>query len=335
MTMRTVFMGSPKFAVPILLALHERSEVIAVVCQPDKPSGRGLELSAPEVKQTALALNLPVLQPAFLRPSKSDFLQQLQALGPDLIVVAAYGKILPPEVLAVPPLGCWNVHASLLPRYRGAAPIQWAILREEKVTGVTLMQMDAGMDTGAMLLKREVAISAEDTGQSLHDKLSTLGALALSEGLGQLMASCPPVAVAQDHSLATLAPKLDKEHGLVDFTRRASAVAAQLRAVDPWPGAYTTLPPGFGGVAAEESLSLKLFGARLSSGQGVPGTVLGVDRQGLHVACEDGAVAIAELQLPGRKRMTATALHSGLPLPRGLLLGAGTQNTTQPNPLLR
>lgn len=328
---RTVFMGSPEFAVPCLVALHEATEVVGVVAQPDKPSGRGLELAAPAVKQKALALGLPVLQPTALRPSKSDFVQNLTALAPELVVVVAYGKILPPEVLAVPRLGCWNVHGSLLPPYRGAAPIQWALIRGEKVTGITLMQMDAGMDTGPMMLKRELPITDEDTGGTLHDKLSTLGAEALAEGLRQLLAGSPPAPVAQDGSLATMAPKLDKEHGRVDFTRSAEAVSAQMRGVDPWPGAFTTLPPGFGGLGPEgEPVILKLFTPRMSSGKGNVGELLGVDRNGLHVACGEGAIAIAEVQLPGRKRMTAAALNSGLPLPRGLIFGGG-----QPNALLR
>src|SRR5262245_52468353 len=228
--MRTVFMGSPEFAVPSLQALHELTQVIGVVCQPDKPAGRGLELVPPEVKQKAVALGLPVLQPAFLRPSKSDFVEQLKALAPELVVVTAYGKILPPELLAVPRLGCWNVHGSILPRYRGAAPIQWAILREESVTGVTLMQMDVGMDTGAMLLKREMPIGDSDTGGSMHDALAKLGAEALAEGLRMLLAGTPPVAEPQNNDLATMAPKLEKEHGRADFTRSAKAVSAQLRA---------------------------------------------------------------------------------------------------------
>jgi methionyl-tRNA formyltransferase len=326
--MRTVFMGSPAFAVPSLCALAEATEVVGVVCQPDKPSGRGLGMSPPEVKVKALELGLPVMQPAFLRPSKSSFLEELKALAPELIVVVAYGKILPPEVLAVPRFGCWNVHGSILPRYRGAAPIQWALLRGETVTGITLMQMDAGMDTGPMLKKREMPIGDDDTGGTLHDQLSQLGADLLAEGLRELLAGNPPAPTPQDDALATMAPKLDKEHGRVDFTRPAAAVSAQMRAVDPWPGAFTTLPAGFGG-APGEVLTMKLFAPRASSGKGAPGEVLGVDKNGLHVACGDGAVAIAELQLPGRKRMTAAALCSGLPLPRGLILGQG-----KPNPLL-
>jgi len=325
--MRTVFMGSPEFAVPSLLALQAQTQVLAVICQPDKPAGRGLDMTPPAVKVAAQKLSLPVLQPLFLRPSKSDFVTTLQAMEPDLVVVTAYGKILPPEVLRIPKLGCWNVHASLLPRYRGAAPIQWALIRGETVTGVTLMQMDEGMDTGAMLLKCELPIGSDDTAGTLHDKLGELGADVLRDGLRRVLAGKPPVPVPQEHSQATMAPKLDKEHGRVDFTRGPAAVVAQLRGVDPWPGGFTTLEARGGkeGVAGEE-IAMKLFGARVSSGRGTPGEVLGVDRDGLHVACGAGAVVISELQLPGRKRMPAAALVIGFPLPRGTLLGGGRAN---------
>lgn len=333
--MRTVFMGSPDFAVPCLSALHSASEVVAVVTQPDRPAGRGLTLLPPAVKVKAQELGLPVLQPTALRPAKSNFVSELAALRPELVVVVAYGRILPPEVLAVPPLGCWNVHASLLPRYRGAAPIQWALIRGESVTGVTLMQMDPGMDTGPVRLRRELAIEASDTSGTLHQKLGQLGAELLAQGLAELRAGTLPPAVAQDEAAATKAPLLDKEHGRVDFTRSAAGVVGQLRGVDPWPGGFTTLPrelvaePARTPEAAAEPIVLKLFGARVSSGQGRPGEVLDVDREGLHVACGQGAVVLGELQLPGRKRLAAQALLTGFKLPRGTILGGG-----QPNPLL-
>jgi methionyl-tRNA formyltransferase len=331
--MRTVFMGSPEFAVPCLVALHEASEVVAVVTQPDRPAGRGLALLPPAVKVKAQELGLCVLQPTALRPAKSNFVAELGALRPELVVVVAYGRILPPEALAVPARGCWNVHASLLPRYRGAAPIQWALIRGEAVTGVTLMEMDAGMDTGPMLLRRELAITPADTSGTLHQKLSQLGAEVLAQGLAQLGAGTPPIVVPQDHGLATKASLLDKEHGRADFTRRAVDLVGQLRGVDPWPGGFTTVPaelcaellrqPEKGG---DEPVVLKLFGARSSSGQGQPGEVLGVDRDGLHVASGQGAVALAELQLPGRKRLSAQALLAGFKLPRGTILGGGQRN---------
>lgn len=329
--MRTVFMGSPEFAVPCLVALHKATEVVAVVSQPDRPSGRGLTLLPPAVKVKALELGLPVLQPTALRPAKSNFVSELTALRPELVVVVAYGRILPPEVLSVPPRGCWNVHASLLPRYRGAAPIQWALIRGEKVTGVTLMQMDPGMDTGPTLLRCELPIEATDTSGTLHHKLSELGAALLGQGLDALRAGTLPAAVVQEHAVATMAPLLDKEHGRADFTRSADRVVGQLRGVDPWPGGFTTIlptasEPDSPAEAAGEPVVLKLFTARLSSGQGQPGEVLGVDRDGLHIACAQGAVAIAELQLPGRKRLPAQALLAGFKLPRGTLLGGGQRN---------
>lgn len=321
--MRTVFMGSPEFAVPSLLALHAATEVVAVVAQPDRPAGRGLALLPPAVKVKAQELGLPVLQPTALRPAKSSFVADLTALAPELIVVAAYGRILPPEVLAVPRLGCWNVHGSILPRYRGAAPIQWSLIRGEPETGVTLMQMDAGLDTGAMILKAATPVTEDDTAGTMHEKLAILGARLLGDGLAQLKAGTLPAAVAQDAAQATLAPMLDKEHGRADFTRTARALCGQLRGVDPWPGAFTTLPAE----AGQEPVVLKLFRPRVSSGSGRPGEVLGVDKDGLHVACGEGAVAIAELQLPGRKRMAAQALLSGFKLPRGTILGGGARNT--------
>ena len=331
--MRTVFMGSPEFAVPCLLALHKSSEVVAVVSQPDRPSGRGLALLPPAVKVKALELGLLVLQPTALRPAKSNFIHELMALQPELVVVVAYGRILPPEVLAVPPRGCWNVHASLLPRYRGAAPIQWALIRGESVTGVTLMQMDAGMDTGPTLLRRELGIERADTSGTLHHKLSEIGGELLLAGLSARKAGTLPAAVAQDPAAATMAPLLDKEHGRADFTRSATQLVGQLRGVDPWPGGFTTLPHKLFAElarapesASDEPVVLKLFGARPSSGEGQAGEVLGVDRDGLHVACAHGAVAIAELQLPGRKRLAAPALLAGFKLPRGTILGGGTRN---------
>ena len=324
--MRTVFMGSPEFAVPCLAALHKHSQVVAAVCQPDKPSGRGQKLQPPAVKVFAESLGLPVLQPLFLRPSKSNFVDELRALAPDLVVVVAYGRILPPEVLVIPKYGCWNVHGSLLPRYRGAAPIQWALMRGEKRTGVTLMQMDAGLDTGPMLRTIEVPIGPDDTAGTLHETLSQLGAKLIEEAVPQLEQGHVPQPIPQDHALSTLAPLLDKEHGRADFTRSAELVCGHLRGVDPWPGGYTLLPPGLAGA---EAVPLKLFLPKVSSGRGRPGEVLGLDRDGLHVACGEGAVVIPEAQLPGRKRMSTQALCAGLTLPRGTILDEG-----RPNPLL-
>ena len=299
--LRVVFMGSPEFAVPCLDTLLEAAEVVAVITQPDKPKGRGLDLSMPAVKVRALAAGLPILQPASVR--RPPFLDELSALRPDLAVVVAYGKILPPEVLATPRLGCWNVHASLLPRYRGAAPIQWSLIRGEAETGVTLMQMDAGMDTGPMLLRRAVPIPPDATAGALHHTLSRVGAELLADALARRESL---VAEAQDAMQATMAPMLTKETGRVDFTAGARAVRDLVRGCDPWPSAYAHLG----------EVPLKLFGAKCVSGSAAPGVVLGADRDGLIVGCGDGAVAFGELQLPGKKRMSAQALLAGHPIPQ-------------------
>lgn len=325
--MRTVFMGSPDFAVPCFEVLAAVTQVVGVVCQPDKPAGRGLDLSPPPVKMAAQRAGVPVLQPLSLRPDKSDFLPQLQALRPDLIVVVAYGKILPPPVLAVPLLGCWNVHASILPRHRGAAPIQWALLCGDATTGVSLMQMDAGMDTGPVFFHRELAIAPTDTSGALHQALSHLGAELLGDGLGRLTAGTLPRPVGQDPAYATRAPMLTKEHGRIDFTRTMDQVSCQIRGVDPWPGAHVMLPRELlsagplAGKLTGDDVALKLFQPTRSTWRGRPGEVLGADRQGLHIACADGAVAIGQLQLPGRKRLPAGQVLSGFPLPRGTFLG--------------
>jgi methionyl-tRNA formyltransferase len=305
--MDVVFMGSPAFAVPCLRALLETQRVLAVVTQPDKPAGRGLGLQPPPVKEVALAAGVPVLQPTSVR--KPPFLDELRALAPELVVVVAYGKILPPEVLAVPPRGCLNVHASLLPRYRGAAPIQWAIIRGERETGVTLMQMDAGMDTGDMLLKRAIVVDDEVTAGELHERLAPLGAEVLRDGLARLAAGTL-AREPQDAAQATLAPMLDKETGRVRFADGARAVRDLVRGCDPWPGGFTTV----------DGQVLKLFRPRVVSGGGEPGLVMGADRDGLLVACGADAVAFGELQLPGKRRMPAQALLAGRPIARGTRL---------------
>jgi methionyl-tRNA formyltransferase len=307
-TLKVVFMGSPEFAVPCLEVLVKSEEVQAVVCQPDKPAGRGLAVTAPAVKRAAEAYSLPVWQPTSVR--KPPFLDELKALAPDLAVVVAYGKILPSEVLAVPRFGCLNVHGSLLPRYRGAAPIQWAIIRGETETGVTLMQMDAGMDTGPMLLHRVVPIDAQVTAGALHEQLALVGAALLEEALPLLKAG-RLTPVAQDDSQATTAPLLTKDTGRVDFAQGARAVRDLVRGCDPWPVAFTTL----------DGEPLKLFHPKVVSGSGAPGVVLGADRDGLLVGCGDDAVAFGELQLPGKKRMVASALLAGRPILRGTRLG--------------
>jgi methionyl-tRNA formyltransferase len=310
--LRVVFMGSPEFAVPCLEALLATENVVAVVTQPDKPAGRGLGVQPPAVKVRAQAAGVPVMQPESVRkpPAASLFWDELRALTPDVAVVVAYGKILPPEVLAAPKHGCLNVHASLLPKYRGAAPIQWAIIRGERETGVPLMQMDVGMDTGDMLLKRTLPIDDWVTAGQLHQRLAPLGAEVLTDGLARLKAGTL-VPEKQDDAQATMAPMLTKETGRVDFAAGARAVRDLVRGCDPWPTAYTTV----------DGEVLKLFRPKLVSGRGTPGVVLGADRDGLIVACGDDAVAFAELQLPGKKRMPAQALLAGRAITTGTTLG--------------
>ena len=309
MPFRLVFMGSPEFAVPTLRVLLDAHEVLAVVCQPDKPAGRGQKLVAPPTKELALERGVPVLQPAKARDPA--FLEELRRLAPDVAVVVAYGKILPQAVLDAPRLGCLNVHASLLPRYRGAAPIQWAIIRGETESGITIMQLDAGMDTGPMLLSQKVAIAEDDTAGTLAGRLAVIGSELMLVTLVRLQAGAL-APTPQDHGLATLAPMLKVEAGVVDWNLPALDVRNLVRGVDPWPVARTVL-------AGEP---LKMWGARLAAGAGAPGEVLAADREGLVVACGKGAIAIAELQLPGRKRLPVPAFVAGKPIAVGTRLGA-------------
>ena len=308
--LRIVFMGSPDFAVPTLrgLLLLPDVEVVAVVTQPDRPSGRGLQLQPPAVKLVAQEAGVPVWQPTSVK--KPPFLEELTALRPDLAIVVAYGRILPQAVLDAPTFGCWNVHASLLPRYRGAAPIQWAVIRGERETGATLMQMDAGLDTGPMLLTQRVPIPVDMTAGQLFATLAPLGPQLVADGLARLRAGTL-VATPQDHTQATLAPMLEKETGRVDFSQPATVVRDLVRGCDPWPTTTTTL----GGEI------VKLFAARVTDGSGAPGTVLAADKQGLVVACGEGAVVFAEAQLAGKKRLPISAIVTGRPIPVGTQLG--------------
>ena len=298
-------MGSPEFAVPCLRALADLHEVALVVSQPDKPAGRGGRLTAPAVKLAAQELGAPVIQP---RSAKTGELRDaLIASAAELAVVVAYGKILPVPVLEALPRGCINVHASLLPKYRGAAPVQWAVIHGESETGVSIMQLDAGMDTGPVYLERRVAIGAAETSGELLDRLAPIGAAALLDAIAQLEAGSAR-AVPQDHARATHAPMLAKTDGAIDFTQRAAAVAARIRGVDPWPGAYADL----------RGQIVKLFRARAeSSGSAAPGTVLSIDGTGARIACGDGSVVIGEIQAPGRKRLSAQQFAAG----RGIAVG--------------
>ncbi len=306
--MRIVFMGSPEFALPSLRACIARHQVVLAVAQPDKPAGRGKELTRPPVALAADAAGIEVYQPRSARPP--EVAERLRATGAELAVVVAYGKILPKGVLEAFPRGCVNVHGSLLPAYRGAAPVQWAILKGERESGVTIMQLDEGMDTGPMLLKRRVAIGENETSGELAARLAAIGAEALVEALAAIEAGSA-VAEAQDDAQASHAPMLEKSHGQVDWSKSAEEIRNLVRGVDPWPGATTSL----GGEP------LKLFGAARAEGQGEPGTVLSLGADGVIIAAGDGAVRIAELQAPGKRRMTAAELARGRPLGPGTRLG--------------
>ena len=293
--MRIVFAGTPEFAVSSLRAAARHHEVVAVYTQPDRPAGRGRGLAPSPVKLEAVARGIPVYQPESLKDEAAQ--QQLRDLQPDLMVVVAYGLILPKAVLAIPTHGCWNVHASLLPRWRGAAPIQRAIQAGDAKTGVCLMQMEAGLDTGPVLLHQELPIAATDTGGQLHDKLAELGAQVLSDGLGLLRAGIKPIARPQPEQGVTYAHKLDKAEARLDWAQGADVLARTVRAFNPWPIAEATLAGErvriHGAVALEEAHSQ------------APGTVLAASRDGIDIACGQGALRLRTLQREGGKAITA------------------------------
>ncbi len=294
--LRIIFAGTPEFAVPSLEAVTSSGhDIAAVYTQPDRPAGRGRKLTASPVKQAALAHGLTVFQPPTLRDAAA-----VEALGShdaDLMVVVAYGLLLPQTVLDAPRLGCVNVHASLLPRWRGAAPIQRAILAGDRETGVTIMRMEAGLDTGPMYLKRAIPIAGNDTGGSLHDKLSVLGAEALLEALPGI-ADGSLLPRSQDASQSTYAGKLTKEEAPIDWRRPAVEIERMIRAFDPWPVAQTRLG----------DVTLRLWGAELAAldaSGAAPGSILAADRGGILVATADGALRITRLQPPGKRPMAA------------------------------
>jgi methionyl-tRNA formyltransferase len=307
---RVVFFGTPSFAVPSLRALLAGpDEVVGVVCQPDRPAGRGQHVQPPPVKALAQVRGLPVLQPTKLRGA--EFATALRGCSPDLVVVAAYGRILPSAILELPRLGCINVHASLLPKYRGAAPIQWAILRGETSTGVTIMRMNERMDEGDILLQREIPILADETYGELQGRLADLGAETLMEALADLEAG-KSAARAQDHAAATLAPMIDKADGAIDWTLSSDEIARRVRAFNPWPSAFTRL----------KGKLLKLHRARAlaETTAAPPGTVLSTGAE-IRVATAEGVLAIDELQLEGRRRMLAREFARGGALSAGVRLG--------------
>ena len=296
--MRIVFAGTPEFAAQHLQALLDAGrQIVAVYTQPDRPAGRGQKLMPSPVKQLALQHGIAVYQPQTLRDPAAQ--AKLAALTPDLMVVVAYGLILPQVVLDTPRLGCINSHASLLPRWRGAAPIQRAIEAGDASSGVTVMQMEAGLDTGPMLLKVTTTITAEDTGGSLHDRLATLGSQAVVEAVTKLAAGELRGEV-QDDSLATYAHKLNKDEARLDWSRPAVELERLVRAFNPWPICHSTL----------NGEALKVHAAQLGEGQGAPGSVLAADRSGLTVACGEGALRLTRLQLPGGKPLSFADLYN-------------------------
>ncbi len=294
---RVVFMGSPDFALPTLRALAEHYEVVGVVTQPDRPSGRGRELKSPPIKTLAMDLSLALIQPEKLRAPEA--MDQLRLWAPDLIVVAAFGQILRPDVLALPPRGCINVHASLLPRWRGAAPIQAAILAGDSETGMTIMQMDKGVDTGAMISQRAIPIKAEDTAGSLFEKLSRLGADLLIETLPRYL-SGELKSQVQDESKATYAPMLKKEEGCLDFTQSAEELARRVRAFNPWPGAYMDF----------DGARLKVHRAHVETGNASVGQRL-VYRDQPAVGARGGFLILDEVQPAGKKSMNGKSFLAG------------------------
>ena len=310
--MRVVFMGTPEFAVPSLKALLDAGyAVVGVFTQPDRPVGRGHKLAACPVKKLAVERGVPVYQ--FERLRNEEGLACLRALAPDIVVTAAFGQILSQALLDVPKMGTVNVHASLLPAYRGAAPINWCILNGETRTGVTTMLTDAGVDTGAMLLRRETDIGETETAAELSARLSQLGAELLIETLkGYIAGEIAPT--PQDERLASRQPMLKKEMGLIDWTRSAKEIACQARGLDPWPSAYTDYAGG----------TLKIYRARPAVGEGEPGTVLRSSaKEGLFVACGEGALEVLEMQAPGGKRMSARAYLAGKKIEPGTRFGEG------------
>jgi len=304
--LRTVFMGTPDFALQTLQGLIDAGcNMVGVYTQPDRPKGRGKQLAVPPVKALAQKYAIPVYQPLKLR--QPEAVAELEALAPDLIVVVAYGQILPKSVLEIPTHGCINVHASLLPKYRGAAPINKAIIDGETETGITTMYMDVGLDTGDMLVKRTLSIGADETAGELHDRLASLGRETMEETLQQLCAGTLQRQV-QDDEQSTYASMMRKEDGRIDWTRSAQEIHNHVRGLDPWPGAYTTL----------NGELLKLAGTSPEgTGSGEPGRVIVADQHGVYVACGNGSLRVQQLQLAGRKRLAAADFLRGCPLEAG------------------
>jgi methionyl-tRNA formyltransferase len=314
--MRVIFMGTGEIGVPSLVWLlgDPVLDVVAVVTQPDKPAGREQKLLASAIKEVALRHDVPVLQPVKMRAPEA--VAEIQALQPDLIVVMAYGQILPKAVLDAPRLACVNLHASLLPRWRGAAPIQAAIEAGDSVSGVTVMYMAEGLDTGDILLMRETPITDTDTGGSLHDRLAEVARDALAEAVPQILEGCAP-RIPQDEVRANYAAKLTRENGRIDWSATPPEIDRRIRAMNPWPAAHTFVPTPSG------PRLLKVFGASIQSEvSGRPGEVLAADRAGLLVAATGGAILLQDIQMEGKRRMSAGEFLQGRAVAVGTVLGA-------------
>jgi methionyl-tRNA formyltransferase len=310
--MRLVFMGTPDFAAASLEALLRSDDsVVGIVTQPDRPKGRGQILTPSPVKLLAQREQIPLLQP--LKMKDPEFLQTLVGWKPDLIAVAAFGRILPPAILSLPPLGCINVHGSLLPKYRGAGPIQWAIINGEPETGITTMLMDEGMDTGAMLLQEAIPITPDDTAGTLSPRLAELGGRLLVETIARLKAGTL-VPRPQNASLATLAPLLNKEDGVIDWALPATVLANRIRGLSPWPGAYTTMTGG-------DRWTIWRALAVPGSATKPPGIVVAITAEAIHVATGAGVLAVTELQPANSRRMAVSQYLAGHPVAVGDRLG--------------
>lgn len=309
--MKVVFMGTPEFAVPSLRVLLENNhDVIAVITQPDKPKGRGHKLAAPPVKELAVSKGIAVYQPK--RIKDREFVDILKALAPDIIVVVAFGQLLSKEILDIPHFGCINVHASLLPKYRGAAPINWSIINGDKLTGITTMFMDIGLDTGDMILKKEIEIIDEYTAEELHDRLSELGAEVLSDTIKLIEEKRTPRTV-QDAAASTYAPMLTKALGKVDWSKSATSIRNLIRGVTPWPGAYTDY----------NGKVMKIFCTEVMENNSINddyGMIFDITKDSIMVKCGSGSISIKELQFENEKRMSVESYMRGHNLDKGTIL---------------
>jgi methionyl-tRNA formyltransferase len=314
---RTIFMGTPGFACPTLQGLIDRGEhIVAVVTQPDRPRGRGQRMMAPPVKELAEKNGIPVYQP--LKVRDPDFVDIIRGLKPDVIVVVAFGQILPKALLEIPPHGCINVHASLLPRYRGAAPLNWCLINGESETGVTTMLMDVGLDTGDMLLVQRTPLDENEDIVSLHDRMASMGAELLGETIDRLAAG-DLIPQPQNSADSCYAPMLKKEDGIINWHADARTIHNQVRGLAVWPGACTTVG----------SQTLKIFRTAVGEGSGEPGMVLLATKDQLEVACQSGSLFLQELQLAGKKRLDCASFLAGYPVSEGSLLGTAQPEEPQ------